>query len=80
MASLQPRERCDYCGCTPCVGVQCPSRWHEDDGEPIGEWQSCWYCLGHGGWHDCGEDTCCCLEPEMDVVCDVCEGRGGWYS
>jgi hypothetical protein len=40
----------------------------------------CYNC--HDGYtsHDCGEDCCCCLEPEDNVPCDVCEGRGGWWN
>ena len=29
--------------------------------------------------HDCGEDTCCCANPEGNVACYVCGGRGGWW-
>lgn len=25
--------------------------------------------------HECGEDACCCLDPEENVECDECEGR-----
>ena len=29
------------------------------------EWVDCWQCGGEGWFgHDCGEDTCCCLDPE----------------
>lgn len=43
------------------------------------EWIDCWNCGGEGySYHDCGEDTCCCLDPEDNVVCDVCGGEGGW--
>jgi hypothetical protein len=41
-----------------------------------GVMESCWQCMGDGGWHDCGEDCCCCLEPELNVVCDECDGEG----
>jgi len=42
-----------------------------DDGEP------CWYCHGDGGFHDCGEDCCCCLDKEeITEVCPECKGRG----
>lgn len=42
-----------------------------DDGEP------CWHCLGEGGFHDCGEDTCCCLDKdEITEICPECRGRG----
>jgi len=44
----------------------------EYDDEP-----ECWNCAGTGfTHHDCGEDTCCCLDPEDNVRCDTCEGRG----
>lgn len=43
------------------------------------EWLECYLCGGEGvDGHDCGDDTCCCLNPEDDVECDVCEGDGGW--
>lgn len=41
------------------------------------ELESCWQCHGEGGWHDCGEDCCCCLvKDEITVDCDVCDGDG----
>lgn len=30
--------------------------------------------------HDCGEDTCCCLDPEDNVPCEMCGGEGGWWQ
>lgn len=45
------------------------------------EWTDCWNCGGTGFiGHDCGEDTCCCLNPEDNVECDVCHGKGGWFQ
>jgi hypothetical protein len=43
-------------------------------------WITCWSCGGEGDYHDCGEDCCCCAEPEFDerVDCQECHGRGGW--
>ena len=39
----------------------------------------CWRCGGDGvDGHDCGDDTCCCLHPEDNMVCDICEGAGGY--
>lgn len=32
--------------------------------------------MGDGGWHDCQEDCCACLEPELNVTCDECGGDG----
>lgn len=26
--------------------------------------------------HDCGEDTCCCADPDDNVRCDICRGKG----
>ncbi len=45
------------------------------------DWVDCWDCGGEGySYHDCGEDTCCCLNPEPNVQCDTCNGKGGWYK
>lgn len=44
-------------------------------------WVDCWKCGGSGNmFHDCGEDTCCCLDPVDNVRCDICDGEGGWFS
>ena len=42
------------------------------------EWRECYNCEDGLSDHDCGEDCCCCLEPENNVRCDICEGSGGW--
>src|SRR5262249_33757859 len=43
------------------------------------DYQDCWNCDEDGfSDHDCGEDTCCCLHPEPNVVCHVCGGHAGW--
>lgn len=43
-------------------------------------WVDCETCGGTGeGQHDCGEDTCCCADPEPGV-CDTCDGDGGWIE
>lgn len=43
-------------------------------------WEECTECGGDGyADHECGEDTCCCLNPEDNVPCDCCRGDGGWY-
>ncbi len=37
----------------------------------------CPNCGGEGfAGHDCGEDCCCCADPEDNVVCDICHGTG----
>lgn len=43
------------------------------------EWQECENCEEGYSYHDCGEDCCCCLNPENNVICDTCNGEGGWY-
>jgi len=43
------------------------------------EWVDCYHCGGEGyadEFHDCGEDTCCCLHPEPGE-CPECHGEGG---
>ena len=43
--------------------------------------QDCWDCGGEGvTHHDCGEDTCCCLYPEPNVECEICEGTGRLFK
>lgn len=42
-----------------------------------GEDEDCPNCGGTGySRHDCGEDSCACLEPEDDVICNWCNGKG----
>ncbi len=37
----------------------------------------CCDCYGEGGHHDCGEDSCCCLDPEeITHPCGYCKGTG----
>lgn len=52
----------------------CPICGHER------EWESCWHCHGEGGFHDCGEDCCPCLDAEGDLneTCEGCNGHGGY--
>ena len=43
----------------------------EMDDEP------CWNCSGDGGFHDCGDDVCCCIDKDrITHDCDVCRGEG----
>jgi len=92
MANPACPDLCEYCGQAPCVGADCPANWadddnpfyspdddHEDDWDE-GGWEPCWYCGGQGGFHDCGEDCCCCARPELDEVCPECAGEGGWHD
>lgn len=43
-------------------------------------WRECYNCEDGLSHHDCGEDTCCCLRPEPNMKCDICQGRSGWYE
>lgn len=66
----------------PCP--TCGARWScvhdEPDYEPsdYDEDTCCDRCLGEGYFHDCGEDTCCCADPEGTelVTCPDCGGSG----
>ncbi len=33
-------------------------------------------CYEGYSYHSCGEDCCCCADPEPNVVCDLCDGHG----
>jgi hypothetical protein len=54
-------------------------------GEHCGKCQSektyveCYNCEDGYSDHDCGEDCCCCAEPEPNVRCDICDGDGGYF-
>lgn len=43
-------------------------------------WVDCESCVDGFSRHDCGEDTCCCVDPENNVTCDICDGETGWWS
>ena len=45
------------------------------------EWTDCWECGGDGvNGHECGDDTCCCLDPEDNMLCHTCEDKGNWAT
>jgi hypothetical protein len=44
------------------------------------DWEECAHCDDGFVGHDCGEDCCCCADPEPNIVCDVCGGKCGWYT
>lgn len=50
----------------------------EAEDQYFGDWIDCTNCNDGFTHHSCGEDTCCCLYPEDNVVCDICRGKGGW--
>jgi len=40
----------------------------------------CTFCDKNGFMsHDCGEDTCACLDDSPNVLCDTCDGRTCWW-
>lgn len=43
-------------------------------------WMECHDCGGQGfTHHECGEDTCACLDVVNNVICYTCNGKGGWH-
>lgn len=39
--------------------------------------ETCWGCGGEGvSGHDCGEDTCVCLDQSDNMECEECGGSG----
>ena len=41
--------------------------------------EDCGSCGGEGVYgHECGEDTCCCADPEENATCGVCSGNGSF--
>src|ERR1700719_2468023 len=42
------------------------------------DYERCDQCEDGYDGHDCGEDCCCCLHPEENVVCQICRGYSGW--
>lgn len=47
-------------------------------GSSMGD-MTCEACGGEGtDGHDCGEDCCCCLYPEDNVPCGICDGDGAF--
>ena len=44
-------------------------------------WVECYQCCGEGvDGHECGEDCCCCADPEDNMTCAICNGDGGWWT
>jgi hypothetical protein len=43
-------------------------------------YQDCDQCEDGFDGHDCGEDCCACYRPEDNVICQICDGDGGWYQ
>lgn len=72
-----PRWVCPSCQKSNCVGCE-PIQWTQEqiDNEMFRD-EECGMCGGTGvydGECECGEDTCCCLEP-TPIVCPQCGGR-----
>jgi len=43
------------------------------------EWEECQDCEDGYSAHDCGEDTCCCVNQEKNVECQTCKRQEGWW-
>ena len=44
------------------------------------EWEDCTRVdCEDGYYHDCGEDCCCCADPEPNRTCDECRGKSGYW-
>jgi hypothetical protein len=44
------------------------------------EWVECDACFGEGFLPSCTEASCVCAEPPCRyVICELCDGRGGWH-
>lgn len=67
IAEFPPQDGKDYdCQCARCGSSA--------------DHQECDQCCGDGvDGHECGEDCCMCADPEDNVRCYTCRGRGGWY-
>ena len=62
-----------------CGASDCRCRAYRGRGQPVW-WVECEDCGGTGvDGHECGEDVCCCAEPEDNIPCDSCHGKGGWW-
>jgi hypothetical protein len=67
MASICPIDRCSVYGEIYSGTVDCKCDSFDDGGD-------CATCDGSGELpHDCGDDTCCCLNPSGDS-CPECGG------
>lgn len=42
--------------------------------------EDCGECEDGFDGHDCGDDCCCCLHPEENVVCQYCGGTGTHHT
>ena len=52
-------------------------------GEAEGGWVDCWECGGEGLTFDCLDGCCVNAEVGCDDCaqrCQICRGKGGWYS
>lgn len=57
-------DLCEYCGAPLAEDGCCCNGFEAEE-------RYCYKCDGDGLIHDCGEDTCCCLDPTM-VPCPEC--------
>jgi hypothetical protein len=53
-----------------CQCARCGSSLHRE---------RCTACEDGLDGHDCGDDSCCCLDPEPNRLCGTCGGHEGWW-
>lgn len=57
--------------CPECTNPQPHAEWCDGNG-----YTECWDCGGEGGYHNCGDDCCPHVNPELETDCDTCGGNG----
>lgn len=67
---------------TYCINGTHAEKWSHkmSEIEPDAEWIECYNCEDGYSHHECGDDTCVCLNPVSNVVCDICDGKAGWWA
>lgn len=76
-------QRIEFKYVEPVVFGDCPKDGRDWDGQcarcgSTMHWEDCPHCDEGFNGHDCGEDTCCCADPEENVRCNICDGKTGW--
>jgi len=70
---------CPYCSGTGEQETEIYALRDFDECEDL-EFEECPNCDEGYSHHDCGEDTCCCIDTSNNVECDECNGKGNFMS